>query len=205
MTSIHNDISPYRFHKKIGGNLVDVKSVVPVGAEAHTFEPTAKTMVDVANANLYVYNGAELKLCRCSSSGLQTSNVKILKAIEGIELIEFAHKHDQEEQEHTEDDHGHDHDVKNAESDSNGEEDPHVWLDPIRAIQMAENIKNALVQLMPEEATQFERNFEALQQQLQALDQKFTEMVAKVPNDTIIVSHAGYGYWTDRYGIKQSV
>lgn len=196
------------FTKKIGGEYVEVKSLIPVGADAHTFEPSAKTMVDVAKADLYVYNGAGIEgFADAAADVLKTSNVKILKALEGIELIEFAHEHSHEDEHDDHDkadekDHGHSH--EDAKQDQSGsEQDPHAWLDPIRAIQLAENIKNALVELMPEAATQFESNFALLKQELQALDQKFIQMVAEVPKDTIIVSHAGYGYWTDRYGIKQ--
>jgi zinc transport system substrate-binding protein len=55
-----------------------------------------------------------------------------------------------------------DHDEHGDESDK----DPHVWLDPKRSIIMAENIKNALVQLKPENKEEFENNFSTLKTEL---------------------------------------
>jgi zinc transport system substrate-binding protein len=236
------------FAQKIGGEFVEVKSIVPVGADAHTYEPSPKTMVDVSNADLYIYNGAGIEgFADAAAEVLKTGNVKILKASEGVELIDFDHDddhghddhddhghddhddhghddhghdhddHGHDDHDHNHDDHGHDdHDHDDHEHDDHnedhgdddhhhdhGEEDPHVWLDPIRSIQLAENIKNALVQLLPEASDQFESNFLTLKAQLEALDEKFQEMLEEVSKDTIVVSHAGYGYWTERYGIKQ--
>ncbi|OIJ16005.1 ABC transporter substrate-binding protein [Anaerobacillus arseniciselenatis] len=202
------------FAKKIGGEYVDVESIIPVGADAHTFEPAPRTMVDVSNADLYIYNGAGIEgFADAVAEVLKTGDVKILKASEGIEFIDYGDGHDHGHSEdddhgHDDDGHGHSEDDDHGHEDDghghdHGDEDPHIWLDPIRAIQIAENIKNALVELLPEAAETFESNFELLQEQLEELDQKFSEMVEEVSRDTIIVSHAGYGYWEDRYGIKQ--
>lgn len=197
------------FTKKIGGEHVAVTNIVPAGADAHSFEPTPKTMVDVSNADLYIYNGSGIEgFADAAAEVLKSGTVKILKASEGIDLI--AVEYGNEEDGHENDEDGHDEDQeKNAEDhgdedhEQNGEEDPHVWLDPIRSIELAENIKNALVELMPDAEGEFESNFAILKQQLEALDEKFKVMAAETSRDTMIVSHAGYQYWTDRYGIKQ--
>ncbi|MBL3200442.1 adhesin, partial [Klebsiella pneumoniae] len=78
--------------------------------------------------------------------------------------------------------------------------DPHVWLDPIRAIKMAENIKEALIQLKPDAKDDFEKNFNALKLKLESLDQEFRDIVTKAPKKTFVVSHSAYGYWEDVYG-----
>lgn len=192
------------FAKKIGGEHTEVKNLVPVGADAHSFEPTPKTMVDVSNADLYIYNGAGIEgFADAVVAVLKTGTVKIIKATEGIDLIGFDHDDEDDEDSGREnDEQGHE-DDEEGHDDQYGEGDPHVWLDPIRSIELAENIKNALVELMPEAAADFESNFAVLKQQLEGLDEKFKAMVDEVSRDTIIVSHAGYGYWTDRYNIKQ--
>lgn len=202
------------FVQKIGGEYVEVKNIVPVGADAHTFEPSPKTMVDISNAHLYIYNGAGIEgFADAAAEVLKTGSVKILRASEGIELIPFDHDHDHDHGHDHGHSHSHKHDHKHDHKDDeeghehddhhHGEEDPHVWLDPIRAIQIAENIKNALAELLPEASENFESNYLALKAQLEELDDKFQAMLNEVSKDTIVVSHAGYGYWTYRYGIKQ--
>ena len=47
--------------QKIGGDYVTVEAIYPPGADSHTFEPSQKQTVQVAKADLFVYNGAELE------------------------------------------------------------------------------------------------------------------------------------------------
>ena len=57
--------------------------------------------------------------------------------------------------------------------------------------------------MRPGAAEEFEANFESLKEELEALDEEFLNMKADISSNTIIVSHAGYGYWEERYGIHQ--
>ena len=45
------------FANKIGGEYVEVESIMPSGADAHTFEPTTKKMMMIAEADTFIYNG----------------------------------------------------------------------------------------------------------------------------------------------------
>ncbi|WP_158234775.1 metal ABC transporter solute-binding protein, Zn/Mn family, partial [Pseudomonas sp. 2995-1] len=45
------------FTNKIGGEHVEVYNIVLVGADAHTFEPTANQIIDIASGDLFIYNG----------------------------------------------------------------------------------------------------------------------------------------------------
>ncbi|MDQ0160943.1 metal ABC transporter substrate-binding protein [Aeribacillus alveayuensis] len=191
---IYTTIFPLQdFTKKIGGNHVLVESVFPPNADAHTYEPTTKQMVKMAEADLFIYTGIGLEgFAEKAHETLETENVKVIKASEGIELIK---SNDEDEDEHAdkhEDEHTHLDDL-----------DPHVWLDPVLAVQLAENIKNALVELKPETRKDFEENFEQLKEQLNDLDQQFKDVVQNAERSEIIVSHAAYGYWENRYGIQQ--
>ncbi|MDY7223311.1 metal ABC transporter solute-binding protein, Zn/Mn family [Halalkalibacterium halodurans] len=236
------------FAKKIGGEEVEVTNLVPVGADAHTYEPTARAMIEVAEGDAFIYNGAGLEgFADKVIEALDGENVLIVKASDGIELIpgddhshgehgheeddhdhshgehgheeddhdhsheehghgEDDHDHSHEEHGHEEDDHDHSHEEHGHEEDDHHhhhDEDPHVWLDPVLAITLAENIKDALVELRPDSADQFEANFEEVKAELEAIDQEFTSMMEEASLNTFIVSHAGYGYWEERYGLEQ--
>ena len=196
------------FANKIGGEYVNVTNLVPVGADAHSFEPTAREMINVTEGDAFIYNGAGLEgFVDALIETVEGEEVKVVKASEGIELLDFDeqshahedaddHAHDEheheEEQDHAHDDHAHDHD-----------EDPHVWLDPILSITLAENIKNLLIELLPEQEEYFTSNFEEVKAELEVIDSEFQAMVDAAEKDTFLVSHAGYGYWEARYGVKQ--
>jgi zinc transport system substrate-binding protein len=187
------------FTKKIGGDLVDVESIFPPGADAHTYEPTTKTMVDIAKSDGFIYSGVGIESSvQQIKEALEKEKVAFIDAGKGIELL--ANDHNDEAHDHEDDAHADEH---AAHDHNHGDNDPHVWLDPILSITIAENIKNALVDLNSEGTETFEANFQQLKTQLEDLDQSFTDIVSKSENREILVSHAAYGYWEKRYGIKQ--
>ena len=201
------------FTKKIGGEHVSVTSVFPAGADAHTYEPSTKQMVEMANGDLFIYTGIGLEgFAEKAHETLENENVKILKAGENLDLLSHNHEHAHEEEEHAnEEEHAHEDEHAHEEEQVNEEEnhhhdhdkDPHVWLDPILAEQVAENIKNTLIELKPDAQEDFEKNFQALVEQFHSLDAEMNAIVEKAERKEIVVSHAAYGYWEERYGIEQ--
>ncbi|MBP1915509.1 zinc transport system substrate-binding protein [Lederbergia galactosidilyticus] len=261
------------FTKKIGGNHVQVESVYPAGADAHTFEPTMKKMMEIADADLFIFNGAGLEPFIDKTKDIFTKeNVTLVEASQGVELLQgddHGHDHGGDEHEHSDEhdhgdenelsdehdngdeselsdehdhgdeselsdehdhgdeselsdehDHGdeselsdeHDHGDENEQENSDGhdehghhhhDQDPHIWLDPYHAMSMAENIKNALIDAMPSAKEDFEENYQSLQEELKNLDEELKETIDSSEHPEILVSHASYGYWEHRYGLKQ--
>ncbi|GMB09883.1 metal ABC transporter substrate-binding protein [Thermolongibacillus altinsuensis] len=204
--TIYTTVYPLQdFAEKIGGEHVNVQSIYPPGADAHTFEPTTKTMQQLADADAFIYIGQGMEgfVDRVTKT-LTNENVKLVEATKGIELIDSTHDDHAHEDEATHDEHAHEDETANDEHEHNhGDKDPHVWLDPIYAIEMAETIKNTLSELKPEAKDEFEQNFAALKSELEALDAQFKELVANAKRKEILVAHAAYGYWEKRYGIEQ--
>lgn len=215
---IYTTIFPLEdFTKKIGGDHVSVTSVYPPSADAHTYEPSTKQMVEMAEADLFIYTGIGLEgFAEKAHETLETENVQILKAGEGLPLEKSTHDHEHAEESKQEDGHDHEHDSEHAEENEHEDEhghkdeddhhhnvDPHIWLDPILAEQLAENIKNTLVELKPEAAEEFESNFKELQSLFHDLDAEMQEVSNRAERKEIVVSHAAYGYWEKRYGLKQ--
>ncbi|MGP4075351.1 metal ABC transporter solute-binding protein, Zn/Mn family [Halobacillus sp. K22] len=216
---IHTTVYPLQyFTEQIAGDAAEVETILPPGTDPHTYEPTTKEMVNMAEADAFIYNGAGLEgYAQKISDSLKPEDVKVLEAAKGIDLEESVHNHGEEtensEHAHEDEDHAHtdeedstsheDEEQSDHEGHNHGENDPHVWLDPIRAIQLAENIKEMLVELKPDQEEQFNQNFEELEQKLTELDQQFHEQLENKPKNEIIVSHAAYGYWEQAYGIEQ--
>lgn len=175
------------FAEEIGGDYVRVESILPPGADPHNFEPTSRSMVEIAEADIFLFNGANL----------ETYAEKIKEALieENVLMVEASHGISLDSHHHHEGDHSGDHD--------HGDYDPHIWLDPLRTVEIAENIKEALVSLQPEQADFFEDNFFDLEEQLVALDKDFRDNIDEAPTKDILVTHAAYGYWEQRYGLEQ--
>lgn len=209
--------------KRIGGDHVDVVNIVPPGVEPHDFEPTAKNMVALTSADLFVYNGGGLELwVEKAVENLDKNHTQVINTTEGLELLkaaehedEHAHGHEGEhaddhahehEGEHA-DDHAHDHEGEHvddhAHEHDHGEYDPHVWLNPNLLKAQAEKVKQALVSKDQAHAADYEKNFAELASDLDQLDKEFKEMVAQAPKKQFMVSHSAFHYLADQYGLKQ--
>ena len=99
-----------------------------------------------------------------------------------------------------ESDHGHDH---AGEAGHSHEFDPHTWLDPQVYGQQAENIKNALVELDPENKEIFEENSQKVQDELAKITQEYEEGLKDLENRTIVVQHGAFGYLTHAFDLDQ--
>jgi zinc transport system substrate-binding protein len=218
--TVYTTIFPLEdFTKKIGGEFVEVQSIYPPNVDAHSYEPSTKDMVTLANSDLFIYSGAGIEgFAEKASEALKKEDVQVLKAAEGIELIESSDEHHHEgeeghsESESHEDEDGHseENEGEHAESEHHDEEehahgdlDPHVWLDPVLSIDLANTIKNSLSELMPENKTEFETNFNQLKSELEKLDQEFKTTIDSSKTKNLLVAHAAYGYWEKRYGIEE--
>ncbi|MBB6452324.1 zinc transport system substrate-binding protein [Salirhabdus euzebyi] len=221
------------FVKKIGGEHVEVETIISPGMDIHTYEPTSKAIVNIAKADLFVYSGAGLEtFAEKISEAVKAEKVTILEASKGIELLDHVHDHSQEEEhaheeegtheeEHAheeegthEEEHAHEEEGTHEEETNedahshddghnHGETDPHVWLDPIRSIKLAENIKDTLSVLSPENKEEFETNFEQLKEDLEELDEEFHSQIETAKFNKILVTHGAYGYWEEAYGLEQ--
>ncbi|WP_243300472.1 metal ABC transporter solute-binding protein, Zn/Mn family [Bacillus litorisediminis] len=196
------------FTKKIGADLVEVKSIYPAGVDVHTFEPTSKSMIEIAESDLFIYSGTGIEaFAEDVVNSMENEEVKMVPAGEGL-AVEAEHN---EEEAHSEEEHAHEEDQGHEDEHSHEDEhghnhgnlDPHVWIDPILSIKMAEQIKNELVAALPEEKATFEENFNQLKAELESLDEEFNHVISNAKTKKMIVSHGAYGYWERRYGLEQ--
>lgn len=202
--SIYTTVYPLQyFTKVIGGDAVQVKTIYPPGSDEHTFDPSQQDMIKLADSDLFFYVGLGLEgFVEKAKDTLKNEEVTMVATGDSLlateafanqteDLEQSGETHTNEES-HTADD-GHNH----------GDIDPHVWIDPVYAKEMANAIKEALIQKLPEKEEEFTKNYQALADKLDTLNQQFTEVIGQAENKEIIVSHAAYGYWESRYGLKQ--
>jgi len=184
------------FTEEIGKQYVDVKSIYPSGIDEHTFEPTQKDMISIADADLFFYIGLDLEaFVPKAAQSLKNENVEFLAVAEKLSLPEWG-DHDEDElhgEEEHEADHGHEHGLYN----------PHVWLDPIYSIELAREIKTELAKQIPAQKDFFEENFQALAEKLTLLNEAYKAGTADTENRSFLVTHDAFSYWEDRYDIEQ--
>ncbi|MED4568392.1 metal ABC transporter substrate-binding protein [Brevibacillus agri] len=204
---VYTTIYPLEYvAKRIGGDHVEVTNIIPPGVEPHDYEPTAKDMVALANADIFAYNGSGLELWVDKAVGnLDKNKTVIVNASEGLDLLKATeHEHEHEGEAATEEGHEHEGEAATEEhGHDHGEFDPHVWLDPTKLKAQAEKVKNTLVQKDQAHAADYEKNYAQLAADLDQLDQEFKNMVSQAAKKEFMTSHSAFSYLANRYGLEQ--
>jgi len=190
---IYTSIYPLEYlTKQIGGKRVEVKSVYPPGVDAHTYEPTSKTVTDIAKSYAFIYMGAGME-------GFAETTAKALKK-QDVEMLEIGRNDAIFIKSKQPDDH--DHGEAGHEEHGHSDKDPHVWLDPLKMIDIGEMIKDNLSEWDPKHKDDYTKNFDRMKDNMTSLDQDFAKTLESNKQKHILVAHAAYGYW-ERYGIEQ--
>ena len=149
----------------------------------HDYTLQVGQMQAIESAETVIISGAGLE--EFLEDALHASD-SIIDASAGIELLcpEEEHDHSHEEQ-------GHHH-----------ESDPHIWLSPANAAQMARNICAGLTSRYPEHTETFDGNLTDLLADLEALDAYGKQQLSELSCREIITFHDGFGYFAELYGLN---
>lgn len=171
---------PFDFTKNVGGDRVKITNLVSVGAEPHDYEPTPKDIQTIESAQVFIYNGAgfESWVPRTLASVKNKDKLIVVEATKGLPLR------------------------KAPEGEEEFAFDPHVWLDPILAKEMAKNIAAGLTQADSASKSVYETNLKNFQAKLDALDSKIKQGLSKCKHKALIISHQFFDYVGARYNLQ---
>ena len=193
-----------QFTKAVAGDRADVEQLMPANTGPHDYQATPEDAQKLANADVLVKNGLELEefledlVANAGNSELQT-----IDSSEGIATISY------QEEGHSEAEHAHDHaegeehiDAEHAEEHQHGEFDPHIWLDPKRAIEQVENIRDGLIAADPQGEAEYTENAAAYIEQLQELDAEIASTLQPYAGQTFVAFHDFATYFAQSYGLE---
>jgi zinc transport system substrate-binding protein len=164
------------FARQIGGDMVDVITLVPPGASPHTYEVKPSQVRQLAEARLLILNGAGLEYwAEKLVEAVGTPRLEVVDTSRGIPLLDAG--------------------ARGA--------NPHIWLDPRQAMVQVEHIRGALVRADPEHATTYERNAARFLAALERLDREIAVEVATWGTRQFIAFHPAWVYFARRYGLEQ--
>ncbi|HSV92888.1 MAG TPA: metal ABC transporter substrate-binding protein [Desulfobacterales bacterium] len=168
----------------VAGDRIAVRTLVPIGADPHSWEPAPRDAAAVAGAALFIVNG----------DGLESFLAPLLSSIDGPRVVEasdgLAPRAPRE--------------GEPGAGDADHETDPHYWLNPLNVVRYAQNIRDALSALDPAGADAYRANAAAYAEELRALDRWIAAEVARVPPERrlLVTNHESLGYFADRYGFR---
>ena len=179
------------FVEAVGGKKVDVVVMVPSGANLHTYEPRPSQIVDLAEAEMYVKvgSGIEFELVWMDKLIGVNREMLVVDCAKGVELIEVGGNHREGE----EDEGQHLYGI-----------DPHIWLSPLNARVMVQNIYSGLVQIDPANKDYYAQNRDAYLRKLSELDQDIRDGLSRLANRRFIIYHPAFGYFARDYNLTMT-
>lgn len=193
------------FAKNVGGDRIELTTLVGPNGDAHVYEPKPQDAVAMAGADVVLVNGLHFEgfLQRLvEASATKATVVELTKGVEPLAVTEEehegeAHEADAHEDHADEGDHhaeaGHDH----------GATDPHAFQSIANAKIYVKNIADAFCAADAAGCDTYKANATSYTGQLDALETDVKAAVASIPADkrTVITSHDAFGYFAHEYGI----
>jgi len=169
------------FVKNVGGDRVDVASLVGPNGNAHVYAPSPADAKKVADARLVFVNGLGFEGWLDRLIKASATRATIVVATKGIKPRARGGDHD------------HDH----------GGADPHAWQSVANAKIYVANIRDALIAADPAGKSVYQANAAVYLGKLDALEREVRDVIGKIASERrrVITSHNAFGYFEDAYGI----
>ena len=175
--------------EELVGDRADVEVLMPNGADPHGWQPSAKDVEEVVDADLVVANGLGLEQGLAAAlESAERDGVPVFEATDHVRLRTVG------------EDEGHEHAAgKDGDEHAAGAEDPHVWTDPVAmksvVAALAGELERGLGLELSDRAAEVGRR-------LDELDAEIEQTLAAVPPERrkLVTGHESMGYFADRYG-----
>ncbi len=213
-----------QFAKAVAGDRAQVTQLLPTHLSPHDYQAKPTDVQRLATADVLIQNGLEFEnFLEPMIENAGNSGLSVIDTSRGIELLamdEEGEEHGTEEHakgEHAKGEHAKETSTTGdsspqksaqaaqrtgAEEHEHGAFDPHIWLDPIRAIAQVENIRDGLIAADPAGQATYTANAAAYVVKLKALDQEIQTALAPFVGKTFVTFHDFSTYFASRYGLK---
>lgn len=185
----------YDFTKAIVGDKIEVVRLIGPGVEIHTYEPSSKDMMRIAESSAFIYTGDAMEpWAEKIIEAMKEYDVDIVDTSKNIEMInsdDFMEEYSLLDENHNEEEHHEDE-----------EKDGHIWMNPQNAVVMIDTILEEVVKLDPENKEFYEENARKYQDEILALDKEIED--ALIENNVKVLVFGGefaYSYFCQRYNL----
>lgn len=178
------------------GGTADVVTLIPDGQDPHDFEPSARDIELINNADFVVANGLGLEEgLNNALANAQQAGVNVFYVADHVTVLDIIDVNDHS-------DHGHVHRGADEHSDEHADEhihsqDPHVWLSPHTVREALPALANAAADALNVDLAAAQL---ALDDRLTALDTELLSLFSAIDNCQLVTGHNELGYFVDRYG-----
>lgn len=176
----------YDIVKNVGGDLVDIHSLAPIGSNPHEYDPLPEDVKKTTDADAVFYNGLNLEAGNSwfdnlmETAGKNGENAPVFLMSKGVDPMYLTSKGNE------------------------GEEDPHAWLDIRNGIQYAKNARDSLIKVDPENKEVYEENAEKYIAKLKKVHDNAVKEFNEIPEEerVLVTSEGAFKYFSDAYGFQ---
>lgn len=198
----------YDFTKNIALDNINLQMIIKPGIEIHSFNTTPADVIDIQNADIFIYIGGESEAwAEKIVSSMDTNGKKIIRLIDYVKALD---EEIVEGMEHDED-HNHEEEANHNEHENDIEEshthegvyDEHIWTSPKNAQLMVTAICNALSEIDADNADIYKSNADKYNQELTALDEEIRNAVGSSKRKNIVFGDRfPFRYLAEEYGLE---
>lgn len=211
---VASNFASYDFLRAIIGDNDDIELtfLLGPGKEAHSYDPTAKDLTTIQDADLFVYIGGEMEQWadKVLDSLKEEKDVKTICIADFVDTIEEQEVDGAEEEE----EHEHEHEAEEHEDEEREEHhheheegafDEHIWTSPSNAIKMVNKLEQSMEEIDGKNKEIYKENAEKYIAKIQEVDKKIQEVVnKKVRNRLIFGDKMPMQYFINYYKLEVS-
>lgn len=217
----------YDFARQIAGDYADVTLLLPPGMESHSYDLRPADMIEIRESDMFIYTGKYMEVWAQTIIDSLDDSVMVVDVSDGITLEKeedyFVDEHSAHEDTDTDDEHSAHgdtdvddehgaHEDEDDEHDSHShtehshaghthEYDPHIWTSPVYAMQMVENIVDALMEEDPQHAEKYRQRADEYIDKLAEVDAAFRQVSVESAHRTIFFGgRFAMTYFVREYG-----
>ena len=207
----------YDFARAVTKNTnISTKMLVKPGAETHTYEPTPQDIIDIKNADMFIYVGGDsdtwVEKILKDVDTKKTHVVKLVDLVSTVEeeIVEGMEDEDEHEHDHDHDhkhDHDHDHESHAHKHDHDEEEegpeiDEHVWTSPKKAMEIVKKIADVASEIDADEKTKINDNAEKYVAEIAEVDKDLHQAIDGKISEIVVADRFPFRYFADEFGLK---
>lgn len=207
----------YDFARAVTKNTnISAKMLVKPGAETHTYEPTPQDIIDIKNADMFIYVGGDsdtwVEKILKDVDTKKTHVVKLVDLVSTVneEIVEGMEDEDEHEHDHDHShshDYDHDHDDHNHKHDHDEEEegpeiDEHVWTSPKKAMEIVKKIAKVASEIDAAEKTKIDDNAEKYVAEIAEVDKDLHQAIDGKISEIVVADRFPFRYFADEFSLK---
>ena len=217
----------YDFARAVTKNTnISTKMLVKPGAETHTYEPTPQDIIDIKNADMFVYVGGDSDTwVEKILKDVDTKKTHVVKLVDLVSTVEeeivegmededehdheHDHNHDHDHDDHDHDhkhdhDHGHEsHAHKHDHEEEEGPEiDEHVWTSPKKAMEIVKKIAEVASEIDVAEKNKIDDNAEKYVAEIAQVDKDLHQAIDGKISEIVVADRFPFRYFADEFGLK---